>query len=87
MARRNIPHSESGGNLVTDATWLQAQARTARIIVLVYERQPAIELAPRQIEAAQERLERAENNLAYFEGELYEARLQQCAAYLKGASE
>lgn len=68
---------------MTDATWLQAQARTARIVVLSY----AVTSRRRRLnEAEQARLERAESNLAYFEGELYEAKLQQCTTYLKGAS-
>lgn len=69
-----------------DTTWLRDAVETARIIVLVYERQPAIELTPHQVEAARERLERAESNLAYFEGKLQKATLQKCVTYLKGES-
>ena len=68
---------------MTDATCLW-QARTVRITVLSY----AVTARRRRLtEAELERLERAESNLAYFEGELQEATLQQCTTYLKGASE
>jgi hypothetical protein len=60
---------------MTNATWLQGQARAARITALAY----AVTAERRNLTDAElARLEKVENNLAYFEDRLQKATLRVC---------